>query len=163
MVNTFLDSMKSPWAKLVFSLSFHYHKFHEYAKKQELLFLAYHIIFPFLYQYETDVDASVYHHHIRSSKHLTAFLRGNRHIVSYQLLCWTSFLLISEYKVCNLQPGKAFLLVSLWYTHATEIFFSIIWFHCFNDQRKKLFDGDYDDVWPGEDNYSGLKFLTQLL
>ena len=159
MVNTFLDSMKSPWAKLVFSLSFHYDKFHEYEKKQELLFLAYHIIFPFLYQYETDVDTSIYHNHIRSSGH------GNHRTVSYQLLCWTSFLLISEYKACNLQPGKTFFLVSLWCTHATDIFFSIIWFHheCCNDRRKKLFDGDYDDVWPGEDNYSGLKYLTQLL
>ena len=102
MVNTFLDSMKSPWAKLVFSLSFHFDKFHEYEKKQELLFLAYHMIFPFLYQYETDVDTSVYHNHIRSSEH------GNHRIVSYQLLCWTSFLLISEYKLVTYSQERHF-------------------------------------------------------
>ena len=77
MVNTFFGFHEISMGET----GFHYDKFHEYEKKQELLFLAYHIIFPFLYQYETDVDTSVYHNHIRSSEH------GNHRIVSYQLLC----------------------------------------------------------------------------
>ena len=58
-INISLDSAKSPWPSLIFAISFHHRKFHEY-EKIERKFLVHDIIFRFL---------SVHHNHIRNSEH----------------------------------------------------------------------------------------------
>ena len=58
-INFSLDSAKSPWPNLIFPISFHHRKFHEY-EKIELKFLAHDILFRFL---------SVHHNHIRKIEH----------------------------------------------------------------------------------------------
>ena len=54
-------------------------------KKLHLIFPVHDIIFRFLQQDETDVDMFMYPNHIRHNKELTAFVRGDLHILFYRL------------------------------------------------------------------------------
>ena len=65
MVNIYLASAKSPWPRLVFTISFHHRKFPEYEKIGADI-PVYHITFRFLSQHETDVDSPVCHNYIRN-------------------------------------------------------------------------------------------------